>query len=280
MKDILNKLASDHLSTCVSIILMFTYTILLNRDFACTCKPQVLDCNSYMALPFFIIFFLTLWTNKKFLKVFRYTCDFCCSQKRCSKKCCCFLIFASPKAVEAVFVGLLWVAFVLIEGDWYVCCRNNGSDAQVVLACKAKENITKDERAMISELKNNSRDRGGVLLLGIICVGFLFKLFIRSKCCKSECCNRKFVYDKLILEEEGKVLKKVLRKSATDQLKNKVQTKIQEGHWGECFNVAEELIKELTPPDARGEAEEQGPENIPLKEALGADQTEDVESKV
>nr|XP_029132074.1 uncharacterized protein LOC109978606 isoform X2 [Labrus bergylta] len=272
MKDILNKLASNHLSTYVSIILMFTYTILLNRDFACTCKPQVLDCNSYMALPFFIVFFLTLWTNGGFLKVCRYT--LCCSEG-CSKKCCCFLIFASPKVVEAVFVGLLWVAFVLVDGDWYVCCRNNGSVAQVVLACKAKENITKDERAMISDLKNKSRDIAGGLLLGIICVGFLFKLLVRSKCC-----NRKFVYDKLILEEEGKVLKDLLRKSATDQLSNKVQIKIQEGRFEECFNVAEELIKELTPPDARGQAEEQDPADVPLKEALGADQTEDVESKV
>ncbi|XP_065817881.1 uncharacterized protein [Labrus bergylta] len=243
MKDILNKLASNHLSTYVSIILMFTYTILSNRDFACACKPQVLNCNSYLFLPFSIVFLLTLWTNGGFLKVCRYT--LCCSEG-CSKK---FLIFASLKVVEAVSVGLLWVVFVLVDGDWYVCCRNNGSDAQVVLACKAKENITKDERAMISELKNNSRNIAGVLLLGIIFVGFLFKLLVRSKCC-----NRKFVYDKLILEEEGKVLKEVLRKSATDQLKNKVQTKIQERRFEECFNVAEELIKELTPPDARGQA--------------------------
>ncbi|XP_065817880.1 uncharacterized protein [Labrus bergylta] len=266
MKDILNKLASNHLSTYVSIILMFTYTILSNRDFACACKPQVLNCNSYLFLPFSIVFLLTLWTNGGFLKVCRYTlccsegcskkccskkcCSKkCCSKKCCSKKCCCFLIFASLKVVEAVSVGLLWVVFVLVDGDWYVCCRNNGSDAQVVLACKAKENITKDERAMISELKNNSRNIAGVLLLGIIFVGFLFKLLVRSKCC-----NRKFVYDKLILEEEGKVLKEVLRKSATDQLKNKVQTKIQERRFEECFNVAEELIKELTPPDARGQA--------------------------
>ncbi|XP_060914437.1 uncharacterized protein LOC132990285 [Labrus mixtus] len=275
MQDILHKLAFSQLSTCVSIILMFTYTILLNRDFACTCQSQELDCYSYMALPFFIIFSLTLWTNRKFLKVCSYTCDFCCSQG-CSKKCCCFLIFASPKVVEAVSVGLLWVAFVLIDGDWYVCCQNNGSDAQVVLACKAAAKITEKEQAMISDLKNKSRNIGGGLLLGIIFMGFLLTFFLRIRCCtKERCCDRQFVYDKCILEEEGKVLKEVLRKSAHDQLINQIRIKIRGDHWKDCFDVAEELIKKSTPPDAPEQKEEREMERRAAEHQEQDDQQEE-----
>lgn len=152
MEICLNKLTlNHHFGTSATIFLMFTYTILLDRDLACTCAAQQWACPLYMALPVLIIFVLTLWTSRSFLGVCRFTCTFCGSEG------CGLLVASLSKVAGALSVGLLWVAFVLIDGDWYVCCRNNGSDAEQLLGCKAAERITESEHGKIQELKNTSR---------------------------------------------------------------------------------------------------------------------------
>lgn len=77
MENILTKkIFFQNLSTYGAIIVMFTYSILLDRDFTCTCKPPdlKLDCDLYMALPSFLIFVLILWIDETFLRICRYTC--------------------------------------------------------------------------------------------------------------------------------------------------------------------------------------------------------------
>ncbi|KAK1898129.1 Zona pellucida sperm-binding protein 3 [Dissostichus eleginoides] len=71
--------------------------------------------------------------------------------------CDCELQHSGCDSFMAFLVGLLWVAFVLLDGDWYVCCKNDGSKQQVQLACKAEANITDNERVIIEELKNSSQ---------------------------------------------------------------------------------------------------------------------------
>lgn len=64
------------------------------------------------------------------------------------------------------------------------------------------------------------------------------------KCCERRSRHgRKFVFDKLILEEEGKVLKEILRTAAKEKLKEAFIDKIGKREWKECFNVTEDLIK-------------------------------------
>lgn len=58
--------------------------------------------------------------------------------------------------MKAAFVASLWVVSLLIDGDWYVCCKNKYSDRHPDLACKDKESVAPEEKKMIAELKNTS----------------------------------------------------------------------------------------------------------------------------
>lgn len=60
--------------------------------------------------------------------------------------------------------------------------------------------------------------------------------------------ERKHLYYKLILEQQESVLKDKLRKYAEERLSNEVETKIRAEQWEECFDVAEELIREGATP--------------------------------
>ncbi|KAF3861031.1 hypothetical protein F7725_001286 [Dissostichus mawsoni] len=157
--------------------------------------------------------FFTLWTNS----YFQSACRNWCSCTKCHEVPWCFYFL---HILKAFLVGLLWVAFVLLDGDWYVCCKNDGSKQQVQLACKAEANITDNERVIIEELKNSSQvsastldllyqhhfhikkdNRNAVLL---ITVAFILPFCERCKCCEEvSCCfNRKHLIEELIFTEE------------------------------------------------------------------------------
>ncbi|XP_038579717.1 uncharacterized protein LOC119906226 isoform X1 [Micropterus salmoides] len=231
MQSLLTKLVSGKLSTYAVIILMFTYSILLDRDFPCTCKPQVNDCNLYIGLPVVFIFLLILWTDRSFQRVCRY-------QRSGAFGCCgSFLGYSLRKIVKAALVGVLWVAFVLIEADWYVCCKNYSTE-QIDLACKAKENnLTEGERVSVAELKSKSRAIGGSLLLCIIFVASIMPLYRWSKCCEDS--EKYFKNEKRLLVEKENALKEILKEVAKEEM-NKVKEEIRSGRWN---NVAEVLIK-------------------------------------
>lgn len=93
--------------------------------------------------------------------------------------------------------------------------------------------------------------------LGILSVGFLVVSILLplgwKKCCEKRencpsCCDRKLLYDQMILEEEENVLKEMIRKAAKDKLTEEMQKKLDSERWGECFDVAEKLIENKTPP--------------------------------
>lgn len=93
--------------------------------------------------------------------------------------------------------------------------------------------------------------------LGALLVGFVFVTFVLplgwKKCCEKtencpSCCDRKLLYDQMILEEEENVLTEMIRKAAKDKLTEEMQKKLGSGTWGECFDVAEKLIENKTPP--------------------------------
>lgn len=52
----------------------------------------------------------------------------------------------------------------------------------------------------------------------------------------------------MILEEEENVLTEMIRKAAKDKLTEEMQKKLDSERWGECFDVAEKLIENETPP--------------------------------
>ncbi|XP_072223167.1 uncharacterized protein [Leuresthes tenuis] len=218
---------------------VFVIFLFLGRNFECSCKPQRFDCSVYLALPFVITFLFVLWTDRWFHRVGRHllsadrlhTCGFLASSCYCIMK--------------AAFIALLWVVCVFINGDWYLCCVN--SEQQAKLACKSTGWLTDEERVMVAELRNMSRNIGSFLLFAIVCVPAVTELFRWRKPSSGE---RQTLYHRLILEQEERVLKETLRKYARERLTEEFERRIQSDQWEECFDVAERLIKASVQPMA------------------------------
>ncbi|XP_034072371.1 uncharacterized protein LOC117546295 [Gymnodraco acuticeps] len=253
MQSLITKIATEKLSTYAAVISIFTYTILLNRDLACTCEPQASNCNLYMLLPPVIILLLILLLDSSFQSVCRYYSSHC----RCPCGLCCFY---AHHFLRAFLVGLLWVAFLFLDGDWYVCCQNDGSEQQATLACKAEKDIKVNEKVLKSELKNTSRFIGGWILLGIVCVAFVLPFCVRLKGCGKEkrCSNKTFLYEKQIIIEEGNVLEKLLSNSAKEKLTEGIKKNICDKDWEGCFGAAGKL---LDPPKQEGGETERQAQN-------------------
>ncbi|XP_042265594.1 calcium homeostasis modulator protein 6-like [Thunnus maccoyii] len=235
MKSIFPKFALKRLNTFLAIIVIFVYKVVIDKDLECTCKNQSRDCILFMVLPFGILFVLHLWVDKRFQRIWRFTCT------TCSKTCCKFIWVLLVDILKAAFIGVLWVIFVLLDGDWYVCCQNDGSEQQAQLACKDKNNITPEEKANIAELKSWSQTFGFFVFFFTLFAFAILSTFRLMRCC-SPCCNRKILYDKMILEEEENVLKEILRGAAREQLTQEIRDKIKDEPWEECFNAADGLI--------------------------------------
>lgn len=159
MNNYLTELHYKRFGIYATVIVIFTYNVLLQRDVECSCKKQVTECDLFMALPFFIIFVLMLRMEKKFWRTCKCSCRPCgCKSKYVWKdKCCSTLVcVVIHPVIRAFLISLLWVVSVLIDGDWYVCCRNYHSE-HPQLACKNQDNITAEEKAFSAEMKNFSK---------------------------------------------------------------------------------------------------------------------------
>lgn len=151
MQPLVTNLVARNLQTYFIIVVMFTYSILLSRDFECTCKAQLYDCIIYALIPAAVVTVLMLWSNR----LFRRTCSYCCTFKG----------FICCQILKSALVGSLWVVFLLIDGDWWACCFNNLSEKQTHLPCKQPANRSVEEREIIAEIKNKSRVSDGFILL-------------------------------------------------------------------------------------------------------------------
>lgn len=158
MRDFLTNFPFRALSIFVTIVGSFTYNVLLERDIQCTCEAVAMHCSLYMFLPFLIILFLILWTDKTLKRTLKYTLGYKRKngEKQCVRKQLCGVIV--KRIFKALCVGALWIVSVFVDGDWYVCCLSGTENSQ--LACKDKTNITAEENVIINSLKNNSRVSG------------------------------------------------------------------------------------------------------------------------
>lgn len=118
----------------------------------CTFKEQTSECNVYMVLPVFGIFFFVLWMDRTFQRNCKYCCTRCPHECRCSPSLCSII----HDILKASSVSLLWAISLFIDGDWYVCCLSDHSGNQTQLACKDKNNLTAEEQTSKAELKNKS----------------------------------------------------------------------------------------------------------------------------
>lgn len=163
-----NTLMCRNFCTYFAVIVII---LVLGRDFGCTCKSQASDCNLYLTLPFFIIFVFILWTDKTFQRVCKHLCSYGCGGRN-RRYTCSFLGSLVPRVVQAAFIGLLWIIYVFLDGNWYICCMNDHSAQQAQLACKSEGSLTDKDRVLITELKNKSR----------VSVVLLFTLYSLSVC--------------------------------------------------------------------------------------------------
>lgn len=63
-----------------------------------------------------------------------------------------------------------------------------------------------------------------------------------------KCCYQEFLFDSLILEEEGEVIEEILRTSAKEKLTEGVKNRIRAGQWTKSYFVAKDLIKNAATP--------------------------------
>ncbi|XP_030278835.1 uncharacterized protein LOC115584981 [Sparus aurata] len=253
------------LSPYIAFIVIFVHNVILDRDFECSCGDQQLECFLFMALPVFILFLLQLWTDNTFKRAWKYTCVWtcvrCCDSEWC-KICNCkwkFCLFLLYHITRAFFISLLWVVYVFIDGDWYVCCLKATNSAESSkypdFACKGKEkDITLEEKKLIAELRIRSLFIGLWIIFGVV-LTVAFVSFVRLiKCCGkgSDFCNKENVYYKVILAKEKKVRKDMLTTEAIKDLNEEIENKISKVPWTKCFDVAAELIDKKTKPLGRG----------------------------
>lgn len=147
MKDFLKIFPFRKFSIFLTIVGSFTYNILLDRGLTCNCEHKTRDCVCYMILPWLVIFFLMLWTDKPFQSAWSYTCSCNCSTINTS---CVFLGVILSSILRALLIGLLWVISLCMDGDWYVCLNSE-------LACENYSMLTAEEKTSIVDLKNTSR---------------------------------------------------------------------------------------------------------------------------
>ncbi|XP_016521451.1 uncharacterized protein LOC103130503 isoform X1 [Poecilia formosa] len=229
MQTVVTNLALQKLQSYFAIVVIFTYSILLRSDFECSCKRQLYYCIIYAVTPGLIATVLMLWSNR----LFQRTCSY---RSR-------FKSFICRQVLKAALVGLLWVAFLLIDGDWWACCFNKLSEQQAGLPCKAAAKRSDEERETMAAIKTTSRVSGCWLLFLIVFSGAMSSWTRwRSSCSKGATQYEETLYYKLVLEEEEAVLKEVLRESIRTKLTQQIRTKCED-NWKECFNVAEEVMK-------------------------------------
>lgn len=266
----------SNIATFATIIVIFTHNVLFDREVACTCRNQTAHhCNLYISLPIFIIIFLVLWMDRVFIRTCRL---YICTKERmvrCNCKWrgrCVFVTILQMS--KAAFTGLLWVFSVLMDGDWYACCRNGLTGPQAQIPCKEKSNRTFEEQALIDNLKNESKIIGVSVLFVLMFLALICSC-VRGKCCK-ECCKKRCckccyeccyecccckccgmdcckkdetgLYELVIIKGENTV-QEILNERAKEALTNRVKKTLEKKKYFEGFDDAEELIDELWIPD-------------------------------
>lgn len=149
-----NRPSHDYVTQTVIIVVMLLlcYHLWFQIDFTCPCSSQnFIQCNCYMLLPYFIIFSLVLWNDKRIGRIFRYGCYYSKIKKNLCKGKFCFEFFIY--VLQAATSGLLWCGSVLVDGDWYVCCGNTNTEEVKTLSCLMENKISQSEKTRKITLK-------------------------------------------------------------------------------------------------------------------------------
>ncbi|KAK2898135.1 hypothetical protein Q8A73_014515 [Channa argus] len=246
----------DNANTLFFCVVVLYYHTFENK-FPCSCEPQNDFCAAYMLMPFFILTALMLSTDSQFLRAFRFTIS------QTSFRFACVLLL---RILKALCMGLLWVASVLIDAEWYVCCQNPNTNEVAVFQCKNGKDLHQGTPiASIAEMKKNSRLYGMSLLLGLtvgVCLLSIWKCY-GDGCCL-ECCHSKVQVHEMILEVGEDIVPISTKAKLKTMLEEKVNEYITERKWDMCSNAIEDVINKIEKSeDRRGDSDQ---ENVHIQE--------------
>lgn len=155
LKKIYAEISLKNLGISTIVIVTFTYHVIYDIDFPCPSKAfsahEKADCYLYLILPTLVILILLLLIDQDFHRLCRARFNGKCS---CSYNALCHAVVVH--LVQALCVGLIWTVSVFLDGDWWVCCQNDGNKTEIEIACKDKTMWTPEEKATMTPLKNRS----------------------------------------------------------------------------------------------------------------------------
>ncbi|XP_031172877.1 uncharacterized protein LOC116062358 [Sander lucioperca] len=174
---------SPQFSTFFLIIVIFTYNVLLQREYECRCERGLRRCFTYAVIPTFILIFLQLWTEN----VLNCNCEKC------------WII--GLRILKAVCVGSLWFISLLFKGDWVVCCFHAN------LYCNTTIKLSEEGQKEIAKKKQDKTIYGFICVFGIIAVAAA----MTSAKLKKKCIGDNYVEDEVSFDEDENVLKEIER---------------------------------------------------------------------
>lgn len=140
----------------VLVMMLLCYHLWFQIDFACPCTTDrnYIHCYSYMVLPCLIITSIIVWNDKRIARKFRYSCyHSSVKQRRCHVKFC-YELFLN--VLQAASSGFLWCGFVLVDGDWYLCCGSPQTEEIIPSCCKNESEVGTPEWERKVNEKNQS----------------------------------------------------------------------------------------------------------------------------
>lgn len=158
--DVLNHTFTMHKASKIMVVLTFLvlYHVVFRIDLMCQLESDTTDCAWYMVIPFLTIFLVIILVDRDWQ-------DFRLMEN--------VVLFS-----DAVCIALLWVSCLLLDGDWYVCCRYGLTREYPSLPCRIQKDVSVEDRAFISELRNWSAMYGLMLVMG----GFTVMLIVPCCC--------------------------------------------------------------------------------------------------
>lgn len=204
-----------------AVIVSVSSHLIFVDAFRCPCDHTHWFCWAHMFLPVVIIWILLLWMEIGLPSV---------------KKCTCFLF---TRILHAFCVGPIWIAVVLIQGDWFVCCHDIfGIHITQMPACEFINSQTEKENCDVSNLKSLSKAVGLGVVLGIAVFGCIVSC-IRMLTTK---------LNERVLEDGSELVFSLLNEQAKEKLRADVQTYINQEEWWKCSGAVKELMQKMEAP--------------------------------
>lgn len=118
MKEVLEKILTavhDNVDLFLKVITTFAFHSIYRLKFDCSCG-SLQFCTVYLLVPCLVIWLLLLAVDKDLSKAWAR----CVNDKASLRLALCKVL---NRLVLMLCVSLIWAVSVLVDGDWYVCCR-------------------------------------------------------------------------------------------------------------------------------------------------------------